>query len=157
EAAKVLRANSARNGRSEHLDLEPNGREDAAAEFGDDTAVVELLWAACKNDVDGLRRLLAQGVPMHAQDYDRRTALHLAASEGQLAAVKYLRAHGHPLYVRDRWHSTPLDEAIREGRDEVIECLRRWMEPDASEAAAESTPAADDAGAAPDEPAPDEE
>jgi glutaminase len=62
---------------------------------------------------------VALGVPIHAQDYDRRTALHLAAAEGNMKAVEYLVAHGHPLNVRDRWLATPLDEAIREGRNDV--------------------------------------
>ena len=72
-----------------------------------------------------LRRLVAQGVPVHAQDYDKQTALHLAASEGQLDAVKYLVSHGHPLSVRDRWLATPLDEAKREGHEEVAAYLAR--------------------------------
>jgi glutaminase len=82
-----------------------------------------LLWAAAENNIDGLRRLVAQGVPMHVQDYDKRTALHLAAAEGQLDAVKYLVAHGHPLNVRDRWNATPLDEARREGQETIVKYL----------------------------------
>jgi glutaminase len=91
--------------------------------YADGLAVAELLWAAAENDMISLRRLVAQGVPVHAMDYDRRTGLHLAAAEGRLAAVKYLVAHGHPLHARDRWKATPLDEAIREQRGEVIEYL----------------------------------
>ena len=60
---------------------------------------------------------------MHVQDYDKRTALHLAAAEGQLDAVKYLVAHGHPLNVRDRWNATPLDEARREGQETIVKYL----------------------------------
>ena len=62
-------------------------------------------------------------VPISAQDYDNRTALHLAAAEGNLEAVKYLVAHNHPINVRDRWGATPLDEAHREGREDVINFL----------------------------------
>jgi glutaminase len=90
--------------------------------------VVELLWAASENDIPSLRRLLAHGIPVHAMDYDKRTALHLAAAEGKLEAVQYLVAHGHPLNVRDRWHATPLDEAIREKRSSVAEYLRELAE-----------------------------
>lgn len=103
---------------------ESNRRRDLAAEHGDDLAVVELLWAAAQNNLIGLKRLIAQGVPIHAQDYDQRTALHLAASEGNMEALRYLLAHGHPIDVRDRWFATPLDEAIREGRREAAEYLR---------------------------------
>ena len=109
---------------------DPDGPQDTAADYGDDLAVVELLWAAAENDVAGLRRLLAQRVSVHAQDYDRRTALHLAASEGHLEAARYLTAHGHPLQVRDRWFATPLDEARREGRQEVAEFLEKLSKGD---------------------------
>jgi anti-sigma regulatory factor (Ser/Thr protein kinase) len=85
--------------------------------------VVELLWAAAENDIDNLRRCLAKGIPVSAADYDGRTALHLAASNGQADAVKYLLAHDHPIHVRDRWNATPLDDARRENRDDVVELL----------------------------------
>ena len=107
-----------------HLAEDVDGATHSAAEHGDDLAVVELLWAAAENNVAGLRRLVALGVPIHAQDYDRRTALHLAAAEGNMNAVKYLVTHGHPLNVRDRWLATPLDEAVREARKDVAEYLR---------------------------------
>jgi glutaminase len=107
----------------QHLVSSSDGDRDSAADYGDDLAVIELLWAAIEGNVAGLKRLLAQGVPVHAQDYDNRTALHLAASEGHLAAVKYLIAHGHPINVRDRWLASPLDEAKREKRQKVVEYL----------------------------------
>lgn len=68
---------------------------------------------------------MTQGVPVHAQDYDRRTALHLAAVEGHLDAIKYLVNHGHPLNVRDRWGATPLDEALREERQGAAKYLSK--------------------------------
>jgi glutaminase len=123
EIAEVFDARGHSKSNPEHLVEHPNGEYADGADYGDDFAVVELLWAASENDIAGLRRLVAQGVPVHAQDYDKRTALHLAASEGQLEAVKYLVSHGHPLSVRDRWLATPLDEAKREGREEVCAYL----------------------------------
>ena len=112
----------------EHFVEDAEGPSNSGADFGNDTVVVELLWAASENDLTGLRRLLAHGVPVHAMDYDKRTALHLAAAEGQLDAVEYLVSHGHPLHVRDRWHATPLDEAKREKRTDVIEYLQQQAE-----------------------------
>ena len=94
-----------------------------AVDYGDTEAVVEFLWAASENDIEGLRRSVAKGIPVSASDYDGRTTLHLAASDGQLEAVRYLLAHKHPIHVRDRWNSTPLDEAQRENRDGVVELL----------------------------------
>jgi len=105
---------------------ESNRDQDFASEHGDELAVVELLWAAAENNIVGMKRLIAQGVPVDAQDYDQRTPLHLAASEGHMEAVKYLLSHGHPINVRDRWFATPLDEALREGRGEAATYLKSW-------------------------------
>lgn len=117
-----------------HVAADPEGSTNSSAKFADDLSVVELLWAAAENDVAGLRRMVAKGVPVHAEDYDKRTALHLAASEGCLDAAKYLVAHGHPLHVRDRWKATPLDEAQRENRQELVEYLKKMIAEQASRA-----------------------
>lgn len=105
-----------------------------ALDFGDDLAVAELLWAAAADDLDGLRRLVARGVPLHAADYDGRTALHLAACEGAERALDYLLAHGHPIDVRDVWGATPLDDARREHHDgtmaRLIAVTRSPTDPD---------------------------
>lgn len=125
EIAELFAAQGFSQSNPVHLVEHPDGDRADGADYGDDFAVIELLWAASENDIPGLRRLVAQGVPVNAQDYDKRTALHLAASEGHLDAVKYLVAHGHPLNVRDRWLATPLDEAKREGRNEVTIFLEK--------------------------------
>ena len=44
------------------------------------------------------------------RDYDRRTALHVAASEGHLDVVKYLVRLGANVNRSDRWGGSPLDE-----------------------------------------------
>jgi len=97
---------------------------DASASHGDPEAVVELLWAASTADMAALRRLVALGVPLHAADYDGRTALHLGAASGHEEVCQYLLSHNHPLSCRDRWRATPLDEARREGRASVAAMLQ---------------------------------
>jgi glutaminase len=126
-ACTVLDKGGISAGAPHHRVDDPGGPKDDATEFGDNLAVVELLWAAAENNIGGLQRLVAHGMPVNAQDYDRRTALHLAAAEGQLEAVRYLVAHGHPLNVRDRWNATPLDEARREGRETVVNYLSETL------------------------------
>lgn len=123
EACAVLSKWGVSAGAPYHSVDDPDGPKDNATEYGDNLAVVELLWAAAENNIAGLQRLVAHGIPVNAQDYDKRTALHLAAAEGQLDAVKYLVAHGHSLNVRDRWNATPLDEARREGQENVVKYL----------------------------------
>ena len=48
------------------------------------------------------------------RDYDRRTPLHIACSEGHLELVQVLVDHGQAIINRsDRWGGSPLDDAER--------------------------------------------
>lgn len=78
EVLTFLLEYSVQTGQSQHLASE--GETDRSQVHGDADTIVELLWAAAQNDIDGLRRLVVQGVPVSAADYDGRTALHLAAA-----------------------------------------------------------------------------
>ena len=80
--------------------------------------VAELCDAAFCGDVARLRSSISDGgSDPNTGDYDRRTPLHVAASEGRLEAVRYLvdEAKADPSPV-DRWGNTPLDDALRGAR-----------------------------------------
>ncbi len=88
------------------------------------TGTYAYLWAACQGDVAEMRRLVAKGVSPTSQDYDGRSALHLAASEGQLEALKYLLGLEVDVNALDRWQNTPLDDAVRNDNQAVVSILK---------------------------------
>jgi glutaminase len=66
---------------------------------------------------------MVQGVDLEEADYDGRTALHLAASEGRAEVVAFFVRRGIELAPFDRWGNTPLDDARRGGHEKVIALL----------------------------------
>ena len=80
---------------------------------------------AAAEDVAMLRRYIAAGADVNVGDYDRRTALHIAAAEGKVEVVKLLvEDGGADTGVTDRWGATPGDEAERVGATAVGEYLK---------------------------------
>lgn len=65
-----------------------------------------------------------KSVNVNFRDYDRRTALHVAASEGHLSICKLLIQHGARINRSDRWGGSPLDDAHRHRHKAVIDYLR---------------------------------
>lgn len=62
-----------------------------------------------------MKRLVKNGISANAHDYDRRTALHLAASDGRTEVVQYLLEARADASFEDRFGGSALDDAIRHG------------------------------------------
>lgn len=77
-------------------------------------------------DLSELRRLKASRGELTTGDYDKRTPLHLAASNGHLEVLKYILKEIGMVNVNpiDRWGGTPLDDSIREDHYEVSQYLK---------------------------------
>ncbi|KAI6185135.1 No extended memory [Aphelenchoides fujianensis] len=95
---------------------------------GQKEQVVSLLFAAKAGDLNTIRRLFMQKANLELVDYDKRSALHLAASEGHAEIIRFLInvAHVKP-DPKDRWQRTPLHDARSEGHTECVRLLEKAM------------------------------
>merc|ERR1719223_137590 len=93
----------------------------------------DIIEAAAGGDSTEFRRLCALHGPgfVNQGDYDGRTALHLAAAEGQVAILKFAAAANVEAGAKvidlnpiDRWGKTPLTEAEEHGQEAAAAVLR---------------------------------
>ena len=77
-----------------------------------------------EGDLKLLLRYLRAGADVNAVDYDGRSALHVAASKGNVPAVEVLVSEGANMKLKDRWGNTPIDDARRVGAKAVEAFLK---------------------------------
>ncbi|KAL3356159.1 hypothetical protein AABB24_017034 [Solanum stoloniferum] len=82
-----------------------------------------LLHCSGLGDKEGVMQELEKGVEPNLVDYDKRTALHLAASEGCAEIVVLLLEKGADVNSTDRWGRTPLSDARNFGHEDVCKIL----------------------------------
>ncbi|CAH2059881.1 unnamed protein product [Thlaspi arvense] len=87
-------------------------------------ATMQLLFVACRGDVEGVQDLLDEGIDVNSIDLDGRTALHIAACEGHVDVVKLLLTRKANIDARDRWGSTAAADAKYYGNIDVFNILR---------------------------------
>jgi lysophospholipase len=79
--------------------------------------------AASRGDVEALERMIRSGFSVEQGDYDGRTALHLAAAEGQFDTVCFLLRMGADPNIIDRWGMGPIGDAIKNNHEDVVQIL----------------------------------
>lgn len=84
-----------------------------------------LCWAAALGDLQELKQLYSLGANLNSVNYDQRTALHIAASEGHFSCVQFLVQHGAHRNKVDRWGQSPLDEAKHGKHHLVMDLLQK--------------------------------
>ncbi len=86
-------------------------------------AILHFIWAASQGDISEARKGIVRGVNINQGDYDKRTALHLAAAEGRCQMVEYLIKNGADINVLDRWNNSPIVDAKIKNHQEIIDLL----------------------------------
>ncbi|RKP38943.1 asparaginase-domain-containing protein, partial [Dimargaris cristalligena] len=82
--------------------------------------------AAAIDDLEGLRtlrQLLGGRFQLNCVDYDGRTPLHLAASEGRFRACEFLLTNGASVHVLDHFGHTPIFDAVRKRSLKCVQML----------------------------------
>ena len=90
----------------------------------EEAKVAVMLSAAARDDTERVLSLLRDGVSASASDYDKRSGLHVAASEGALRVMQALLERGADANALDRFGHTPLDDATKQGDADVVDALR---------------------------------
>uniref|UniRef100_A0A915EFE4 glutaminase n=1 Tax=Ditylenchus dipsaci TaxID=166011 RepID=A0A915EFE4_9BILA len=82
--------------------------------------VVSLLFAAKAGDLNTVRRMYMQGFDLEMADYDKRTALHLAASEGHYDVASFLINT-----AKVKMDRAPLQDAKAQNHHSVVNLLEK--------------------------------
>ncbi|MBL4652700.1 MAG: glutaminase A [Flavobacteriales bacterium] len=89
--------------------------------------VIGLVYAASFGDIDEIKKIEARGIDLNSSDYDGRTALHLAVSEGQTEVVEYLLLRNVNVQAKDRWGGTPMEDAKRSNHSNIYTLLEQHI------------------------------
>lgn len=122
-----------------HWLLEEGGAELSALQDSLYLKTSSIFTAAAHGNAELVRLLLSgRYVTPHqcsanTADYDNRTPLHLAATEGHNEVVVLLLANKADPNIRDRWGQLPLQNARRHRHKDVIATLKAAVEEDGHE------------------------
>mmetsp|Transcript_10306 Transcript_10306/g.31518 ORF Transcript_10306/g.31518 Transcript_10306/m.31518 type:complete len:122 (-) Transcript_10306:367-732(-) len=89
----------------------------------------ELFRLCALRDEEGVRIACENGGEVNFVNYDGRTALHVAATDGLEQIARILLRFGADPRIQDRYGATPLDCAKRSGNYSVVALLSRYGVP----------------------------
>jgi glutaminase len=89
---------------------------------------VQFFYACFENDIMTVRKMIRYGMDVNMKDYDDRTPLHIACSNGNYEIVKILLAHNANPMIKDRWRQCALENAIQGGYFEIENLIIKSQE-----------------------------
>ena len=98
-----------------------------------------LCRAAALNKRDELETMAGRGVNLKCADYDGRTPLHLAASEGHVELVQWLLKQNVNVAPIDRFGYTSADDAARHKHKSIAKLLKKAATKQAADDASDSS------------------
>lgn len=85
--------------------------------------ITEFLFACMENDIPTVKRMVQAGVNINMMNYDKRTGLHIACSEGHYDLVKFLLDNNADTEIQDRWNNKAVQDAERNNFSEIVEMI----------------------------------
>lgn len=91
-----------------------------------DVLGLELMLYAAKGDLEKVKERIVAGAHATFKDYDQRTPLHLACTEGHAIVVDFLLVNGAVHSEKDRMGRSPVEDAVKNGHRAVLRVLRQF-------------------------------
>jgi hypothetical protein len=126
-ADKMVGANISVTAEKEGLDIAEVGEVAYGLdeEEDEDKLCIKLCEYAAQGDLLEIKRFYRIHNSVEFSDYDDRTALHIAASEGHLNVAEFLVKKGVDVNSKDKFGRTPIVDALLKNHREVIRYLKQ--------------------------------
>jgi len=109
----------------EQAEDETSFEKDRAATERTELLFFQLCSAAGAGDDTRALECIRKGAQVNRSDYDRRTALHIACSDGHEKVVEVLLAAGANVLCKDRWGNTPIHDLMANFNDKLSNNIRK--------------------------------
>lgn len=86
--------------------------------------IFSFMYNAARGDINEMKRMICHGIDIDVQDYDRRTALHIAVQHNQTKTINFLMSLDANTDIKDNEGNTALSNAKKLGLVNVVGMLK---------------------------------